>query len=429
MKKITVALIGAGGRGTNYVRLMDKEKFNVVAVAEPVKERRERIKKMYNIPENMCFETYESILQEPKLADCAVIATSDRMHYEPAMKAIEKGYDLLLEKPVAPTYEECVDIANFATEKGVKVLVCHVLRYTDFFLKIKEMIKAGDLGKIISIHHSENVGHIHHSHSYVRGNWGNTEKSANMLLAKSCHDIDILQWLMDEKCINVHSFGSLSFFKEENAPEGAPDYCNQGCPHKNECFYDATIIYSKDNDEWYKGHALQKDNPTDEDYANLLSKTQYGKCVFKCDNDVVDHQVVNLEFESGAVASFNMCSFNEGGRYIRIMGTKGEIYGDMKHNTLDYFDFRTGKHTLINPNELGLDDSITNGHGGGDYGIVETLYEYLANDFGGDMLSEIVISISNHLIVFAAEKSRLEKKVVNMDEFCKEVGFIPVAAN
>ena len=423
MKKITVALIGAGGRGTNYVSLMDKEKFNVVAVAEPIKERRERIKKMHDIPDNMCFENYQALLKEPKLADCAVIATTDRMHYEPSMIAIEKGYNLLLEKPAAPTYKECVDIANFAKEKGVKILVCHVLRYTKFFSKIKEMIKNGDVGNVISIHHSENVGHLHHSHSYVRGNWGNSEKSANMLLAKSCHDIDILQWLMDEDCTNVHSFGSLSFFKKENAPEGAPLYCHEGCPYSKECFYDATDIYSKNHKGWYKGHALQKENPTDEDYANLIRTTQYGKCVFKCDNDVVDHQVVNLEFESGAVASFNMSSFNEGGRYIRVMGTKGEIYGDMKHNSLDYFDFRTGEHTLMNPNELNLDDSITSGHGGGDGGLVEILYEYLANDYDGDMLSEIGISTRNHLIVFAAEKSRLEKKVVNMEEFYKEVGF------
>ena len=423
MKKITVVLIGAGGRGRTYVSHMNKEKFNVVAVAEPIKERRDMIQKMHDIPDSMCFENYEDLLKEPRLASCAVIATTDRMHYDPAMKAIDKGYNLLLEKPVAPTCEECVNIANFAKKKGVKILVCHVLRYAKFFSKIKEMIKNDDIGKVISIHHSENVGHIHHSHSYVRGNWGNSEKSSNMLLAKSCHDIDILQWLMDEKCVNVHSFGSLSYFKKENAPEGSPEFCHEGCPYKNECSYDATYIYSKEHKGWFKGHALQKSNATQEDYDKLIRTTQYGKCVFKCDNDVVDHQVVNLEFESGAVASFNMSSFNEGGRYIRLMGTKGEIYGDMKHNFIDYFDFRTGEHIVIKPNEIELDDSITSGHGGGDGGIVEILYEYLANDYDGDMLSEIGISIRNHLIVFAAEKSRMEKKVVNMEEFYKEVDF------
>jgi len=423
MEKITVALIGAGGRGCKYVSLMDIKKFKVVAVAEPIKERRERIKTRHNISDGMCFESYEELLKEPKLASCVVIATSDSLHYEPAMKAIEKGYDILLEKPVAPTYKECVEIANFAKEKGVKFLVCHVLRYTKFYSKIKEMIKEDAVGRIISIHYNECVGHIHQSHSYVRGNWGNREKSSNMLLSKCCHDIDILQWLMDENCVNVHSFGSLSYFKKENAPEGAPEYCYEGCPHSKECFYDATDIYSGKYPGWYCGHALQKENPTDEDYKNLIKTTQYGKCVFKCDNDVVDHQVVNLEFESGAVISFNMCAFSEGGRYIRVMGTKGEIYGDMHNNSLDYFNFRTGEHTFIKPNELDLDDSITSGHGGGDGGLVEVLYEYLANDYDGDMLSQIDISVKNHLIVFAAEKSRIEKKVVNMEEFYKDVNF------
>ncbi|MBQ7624481.1 MAG: Gfo/Idh/MocA family oxidoreductase [Clostridia bacterium] len=424
MKQLTVALIGAGGRGTTYVSLMDKEKFKVVAVAEPIKERRDRIKDRFGIPENMCFETYEPLLERPKLADCAVIATSDKGHFEPAMKAIEKGYDLLLEKPVAPTCEECVKIAALAKEKGVKILVCHVLRYTKFYSKIKEMIKNGAVGKVVSIDHSENVGNLHQSHSFVRGNWGNTEKSSNMLLAKSCHDIDIIQWLMDEKCVKVQSFGSLYYFRPENAPEGAPEYCIEGCPHSKECLYDATVIYSKEHKGWYKRHALQKDDPTDEDYEKLLKTTQYGKCVFKCDNDVVDHQVVNMEFESGATASFSMCAFNEGGRYIRVMGTKGEIYGSGKDDILDFFDFRTREHTIIKPNETSLDDSITNGHGGGDGGIVATLYEYLVNGYKGDMLSEIGISTENHLIVFAAEESRLKNKVVNMKEFYKETGFV-----
>jgi predicted dehydrogenase len=423
MEKITVALIGAGGRGRKYVSLMDREKYQVVAVAEPIPDRRERVRMWHNIPEDMCFETYEDLLKEPRLASCAVIATPDSLHHDPAMKAIEKGYNLLLEKPVAPSYKDCVEIANFAKEKGVKILVCHVLRYTKFYGKIKEMIKSGAVGKVISIHYNECVGHIHQSHSYVRGNWGNSERSSNMLLSKCCHDIDILQWLMDEKCVNVHSFGSLSYFKKENAPEGAPEYCYEGCPHREECFYDATKIYSGSYPGWYAGHALQLDCPTAEDYEQLLKTTQYGKCVFRCDNDVVDHQVVNLEFESGALISFNMCAFNEGGRYIRVMGTKGELYGDIHTNSLDYFDFRTGTHTIIKPNELNLDDSITSGHGGGDGGIVEVLYEYLAHDYDGDMLSEIDVSVRNHLIVFAAEKSRLEKTVVNMDEFYREVNF------
>ena len=422
MKKLKVILIGAGNRGNTYTSKMSEDKFQVVAVADPIAERRNKIRDRHGISEDMCFDTWETILDMPKFADIAVISTSDNLHYAPTMKAIERGYNLLLEKPVAPTVEECVAIANYAKEKGVKVLVCHVLRYTKFFGKIKEMINNNDIGKVISIHHSENVGNLHHSHSYVRGNWGNTEKSSCMLLAKSCHDIDIIQWLIDSKCVNVQSFGSLSFFKSENAPKGAPEYCIDGCPHHDECYYDATNIYSKDHTGWFKSHALQKENPTDDDYENLLRNTQYGKCVFKCDNDVVDHQVVNLEYENGAVASFNMCSFNEGGRFIRVMGTDGEISGDADQNMLDYFNFKTREHVVIKPWELDLDGSITSGHGGGDDGIVEVLYKYIAEDYEGDMLSEIGISVENHLTVFAAEKARLEKTVVSVAEFQNNVG-------
>ena len=424
MRKLKVVLIGAGGRGNNYTSYMTEDKFSIIAVAEPIKERRESFKQRYNISDDLCFDTWEKLLEKPKMADVAVIATSDSDHYAPAMKAIAMGYNLLLEKPIAPTAKECVDIANFAAEKGVKILVCHVLRYTPFFTKIKSMIRNNDIGKIISIHHSECVGHLHQSHSYVRGNWGNTEKSSSMLLAKSCHDIDIIQWLIDSKCSYVQSFGSLSFFKKENAPEGAPDYCIEGCPYKDECYYNATAMYSVENDEWFKKHALQKENPTQAELENLLRNTQYGKCVFKCDNDVVDHQVVNLEYENGAVASFNMSAFNHGGRYIRIMGTDGEIYGDMTTNTLDYYSFKTDKHTIINPWEKNLNDSITTGHAGGDGGLVEILYKYMAEDYNGDMLSEIAISAENHLTVFAAEKSRLEKKVVNINEFNSENGLV-----
>lgn len=418
MKKLKVILIGAGGRGNAYTSKMTEDKFEIVAVAETNEARRKRFQGKFNIPDEMCFDSWEKLLELPKFADVVIIATSDSMHYFPAMKAIEQGYDLLLEKPVAPTPKECVDIANFAKEKGVKVLVCHVLRYTPFFSKIKEMLNNNAVGKILSIHHDECVGNIHYSHSYVRGNWGNTARSSNMLLAKSCHDMDILQWLLDSKCTFVQSFGTLSHFRKENAPEGTPEYCYQDCPYKDTCYYDATSLYSPTHPETPAGHALQKDNPTKEDYDNLLQNTQYGKCVFHCDNDVVDHQVVNLEYENGAVASFNMSAFNAGGRHIRIMGTDGEIYGDMDKSTIDYFDFKTRKHHITT-----LENIVAIGHHGGDAGIVNTLYEYLVNDYDGDMLSEIGISVENHLTTFAAEQSRLDKKVISVPEYSSNLGF------
>ena len=420
MKKLKVILIGAGNRGRIYVRHMKEHPFEVVAVADMVKERRDYVKNLYDIPEEMCFATWEELLSRPKFADIAIIATSDSLHYGPAMKAIELGYDLLLEKPVAPTPEECADIANAAKAKGVKILVCHVLRYAPFFTTIKEYIQSGKLGKIISIHHCENVGNVHHSHSYVRGNWGNTGRSSCMLLAKSCHDIDIIQWLMGSKCTKVSSFGSLTYFTEENAPADATERCID-CPHVKDCYYSAVRIYvNNENEIGCRDYCTPEVNPTDEQVMEALKTTQYGKCVYKCDNDVVDHQVVNMEFENGGTASFNMSSLNKGGRFIRVMGTDGEIYGDMTENTIQYFDFKTRTFETTMPTGKKLDDTIVGGHGGGDQGIVKALYDYIANDNKDEWLSEIGISVQNHLATFAAEKARLEERVVNVVDYEKE---------
>ena len=421
MKKLTVALIGAGNRGQTYTDLMKDERFQVVAVAEPIDARREYIKNTHNIPEEMCFTTWEDFVKLPKCADMAIVSTMDRMHFEPAMKLISMKYDLLLEKPAAPTAEECLELAKAAKENGVKILVCHVLRYSPFFGKLKELIDAGEVGKIISIHHDECVGNRHQSHSFVRGNWGNAEESSCMILQKSCHDMDILQWLIGSPCKQVQSFGSLSYFTPENAPAGAPDYCIEGCPEAETCYYNAVKLYLEDEKNlWFREAASQLKNPTQEQMEQTLRSTQYGKCVFKCNNNVVDHQVVNLEFENGATASFNMSAFNKGGRHIRIMGTKGEIWGDMSKGIIDLYRFSTREHELIDPSSRKLTDSITDGHGGGDGGIVGVLHKYLTEGYEGDLLSEIEISVQNHMIAFAAEKSRLEGgRVVSLSEYTK----------
>ena len=270
----------------------------------------------------------------------------------------------------------------------------------------------------MSVHHSECVGNRHQSHSFVRGNWGNEEESSFMLLQKSCHDMDIIQWLVGEKCVRAQSFGSLTYFVPENAPEGAPEYCIEGCPKAEEFYYNAVKLYLEDEKNlWFREAAAKVKEPTNEQIKEVLKSTQYGKCVFKCNNDVVDHQVVNLEFEGGTVASFNMCAFNEGGRFIRIMGTDGELSGDMKSKTIDYYNFRTGEHELIDTEKIENSGKVMEGHGGGDLGIVNVLYQYLTEGYEGDLLSEIEISAQNHMIAFAAERSRLENRVVDLAEF------------
>ena len=420
MKTLTVALVGAGNRGQTYTNIMKKdgEHFKVVAVAEPIKERREYIQQLHNIPDEMCFTCWEEFVKHEKCADLAIVSTQDRMHFAPAMKLISMKYNLLLEKPAAPTAEECLELAKAAKENGVKILVCHVLRYTPFFGKLKQLIDEGAVGKIMSIHHDECVGNRHQSHSYVRGNWGNSDDSACMILAKSCHDLDILQWLIGSPCKSVQSFGSLSYFTPENAPAGAPDYCIDGCPAAETCYYNAVKLYLEDEKNlWFREAASQVIKPSQEKMKEVLKNTQYGKCVFKCNNNVVDHQVTNMEFEDGTTASFSMCAFNEGGRHIRIMGTKGELWGDMRTSTIDYYDFATRRHTLIDPSAQKLTDSILDGHGGGDGGIVAVLYKYLCEDYKGDLLSEIEISVQNHMMAFAAEKSRVENRVVSLSEY------------
>ena len=422
-KKLKVILIGAGSRGTSYTTMMAEGQgnFEVIAVAEPIEERRNNIKNKHNIPDEMCFESWEPILEREKFADVVLVCTMDRDHFAPAMAAIEKGYDLLLEKPVAPTPEECSRIRKAAKEKGVKILVCHVLRYTPFFGKLKELIDSGKLGKVMSIEHDECVGNVHQSHSFVRGNWGNEGRSSCMLLQKSCHDIDILQWLVGKKCTRIQSFGSTTYFTEENAPEGAPDYCAEGCPHAETCHYNAVKLYYNDKDNlWFRGAAAKRYCPTDEEVWEAITKTQYGKCVFKCDNDVVDHQVVNMEFEDGTLANFNMCAFNKGGRHIRIMGTKGELVGEASNRMLDFFNFDTREHEQIDTEAKVLGENVVAGHGGGDSGIVNALYRYLTGQCTAEGLSEIGISVDNHMITFAAEESRKNGTVVNVEDFAKQ---------
>ncbi len=418
MRKLKAIIIGAGNRGNGYSHWISEGhgNFEVVAVADPVKARRESLGERHNVSSEMLFESWEDVAKKEKFADVVLICTMDRDHLAPTLAMIEKGYDILLEKPVAPTPEECVKIKNAAAEKGVKILVCHVLRYTNFFRKIKEVIDSGKLGRIMSIEHDECVGNTHQAHSFVRGNWGNSEKSSSMLLQKSCHDMDILQWLIGKKCKRVQSFGSRTYFTKENAPKDAPDYCIDNCPHSETCYYNAVKLYE---DVWYQRVITKNPDPTEEEVDWALRNTQYGKCVFKCDNDVVDHQVVNLEFEDGCLANFNMCAFNEGGRHLRIMGTKGELTGAAGARMLDFFSFETRKHEEIDTNAG--KEGIKNGHGGGDPGIINALYEYLTDNCDDSALSTIDISSENHMIAFAAEESRLTGKVVDVFEYSQNI--------
>lgn len=417
MKQLKVILLGAGQRGQTYTDVMAAlpQQFWVVGVAEPVEANREYIRQKHNIPTENCVCSWEQLLDRPAFADVAIIATQDKLHYAPAMKALELGYDLLLEKPVAPTARECMDIWQQAERFGRKVMVCHVLRYTSFYSRVKQLLEEGVIGQVMSIVHTEGVGNLHQSHSFVRGHWGNEEESAPMLLAKSCHDVDLLQWLMDDRCDRVQSFGSLRYFRPENAPAGAPQRCIDGCPHGESCYYNAVKLYLEDEKNlWFRGAATGLVAPTNEDVRQALENAQYGRCVFRCDNDVVDHQVVNLEFSKGGTVSFTMSAFNKGGRKSNLMGTRGELFLDFEADEIKLFRFDTRQWELINTRT-----GAVSGHGGGDDGIVRALYDYLTGAKAADQVSEIGISCRNHLLVFAAEQARHERRVVDTTEFEK----------
>jgi len=433
MKKIRVIVIGAGNRGGHYTRYMAQmpEKYEIVGMADPYVANRKFFSETYGIPEENCFESWEQILARPKMADVAMVCTTDMMHYAPAMKAIELGYNLLLEKPVAPTDKECADIVLAAEAKGVKVLVCHVLRYTNFYGRVKRLLMDGAVGDIISMELSEAVGNTHFAHSYVRGNWHNTADSAPMLLAKSCHDLDLAHWLLGKKCKRVSSFGRLTHFCKENAPAGAPESCVDGqCPVRETCPYDCRRFYAglPNSNGWKRtvasGIAVDRNNPTWEELLEGMRTKKYGCCVYHSDNNVLDHQVVSMEFEGGVTATLTVNAFNRGGRYIRVYGTKGELSAHMKDTEIRLFTFADRQETMIPVNKV--DEHITGGHGGGDEGIVRELYDYLSGNYTGFRAADIQESVYSHMIGFAAEESRHTGTVVSMEEYLCNQGLYTI---
>ena len=281
MKKVTSIVIGAGLRGGHVYSqyaLDHPDEFQVVAVAEPDKERRESFAKRHNIPEELCFESYEELLGKEKLADCAMICTMDRMHYEPTIMALKKGYHVLCEKPMSPDKKEIIEMGEMAKKYDRILSVCHVLRYSPFFSKLKELLEEGKIGRLMTIQHMEEVGYWHQAHSFVRGNWRNAEESSPMILQKCCHDMDIMLWLADSKCESLSSFGELSYFTEENAPEGAPAYCLDGCPHRDECAFYAPRFYLENLDGYLVRAVTDQTDP--EHVLEALKKGPYGMSIF-----------------------------------------------------------------------------------------------------------------------------------------------------
>lgn len=327
----------------------------------------------------------------------------DGDHYRQAIRALKLGYHLLLEKPIAPTEEECVEIARLAEQMNRKVYVCHVLRYAPLYTTIKEMLDSGEFGDVVSISQTEHVGWWHQAHSYVRGNWRRNDIMP-MIVAKCCHDLDIFVWLIGKDCKRVSSFGSLTYYKKENAPKGSAQYCYK-CKYKEECVYNGIKFYQKYPAFAFASGQYLGDGEDKKAIEECFSREDnpYARCVYKCDNDVVDHQVVNLLFEDGVTAQLTMTAFCEGGRTIRVHCTKGYLEASMVNNIIRYEIYgQEHKERQVTVQET------FGGHGGGDTKMVDDVVKDLLGVQGSKGLTSIEKSVMSHRIGFAAERSRLE---------------------
>lgn len=414
-KPVTAIVIGAGARGRTYASYSEHypKSLKIVGVADINRERQEYMKNLYQIPDEHCFGDWSEVFSRPKFADAVIIATPDNLHYAPALKAMAAGYDLLLEKPVAQSIKECTDILKYAKRYDRIVGICHVLRYAPYFIALKKVLDSGKIGDLVSIQHMECIRFYHMAHSYVRGNWKSSKDTTPIIIAKSCHDMDMMRWLVDKPCKSVSAYGGLKLFKRENAPEGSTARCLD-CPVESECPYSAKKIYLEQRQFLYVFDIPDNDCHNRKYDSLILEKlrtSEYGQCVYRCNNDQCDHFVASFEFDGNITGAFSMEAFTAtGGRLTRIMGTKGWIEGDMKKFTVT--DFLTRKQLVWNKDISSLPGY--EGHAGGDFGIVKDFVLAVANRDASYLTSTIDLSIESHVMGFLAEKSRVLKKRIDM---------------
>jgi predicted dehydrogenase len=406
MPPVTLAVVGAGNRGSAHGgwTLSHPDRARVVAVAEPRAARRDRLATAHGIPASNTFTSWREVADRGRIADAVLICTQDAMHVEPAVAFAELGYHVLLEKPMAITEADCWRIVEAVEDAGVVFAVCHVLRYTPYTRLVKQLVDAGRLGELVSVQHLEPVGFWHHAHSYVRGAWRREDSATFMLMAKSCHDLDWLHYIVGRPIRRVASFGGLAHFRPENRPAGAADRCLD-CAVEQACPYSAVRFYSRylDRDANWPLDAVV-DRRTEADLTAALRHGPYGRCVYACDNDVVDHQVVAMEFDGGPTGTFTMTAFNAGGyRRTRLFGTRGELDGDGE--TVAVYDFLTGTSETLQAHSSG-DATAGGGHGGGDWGLMDAFVRAVATGNRAHILSGPRESLQAHLAVFAAERAR-----------------------
>ncbi len=414
-RPVTVFIAGAGGRGSTYASfaLQHPERMKVVGVAEPRDFYRERMAETYDLSDENVFHNWQDAAARARMADVVIIGTQDAMHADPAVAFAQQGYAILLEKPMAPSESESRRIIQAVKDNHTLFGVCHVMRYTAYTQALKKLLDSGAIGEVVSIQHLEPVGYWHIAHSFVRGNWRNEQESSPMLLAKSCHDLDWIRYMMSAACKSVSSFGSLFHFRREQQPAGASDRCLD-CAVEANCPYSAKKIYLGMLAQGRSGWPVDvvTPEPTVESVTQALRSGPYGRCVYACDNDVVDNQVVNMSFAGGQTAAFTMTGFTHlGHRKTTVFGTRGELTGDGE--VIDYLDFLNDQTHHIDT-RMGRDASPLGGHGGGDYGLMDHFIAAVANDDPSLILSGPDESLETHVMVFAAEKARKEHIVVDL---------------
>jgi predicted dehydrogenase len=410
VKPVKLLIIGAGSRGKTYARyaIEHPDVARVVGVAEPREFFRASMAEKNQVPAENVVEDWTELAARPKFADAVVIATSDALHMEPAIAFAKKGYAMLLEKPLAPDAESCQRIVEAALEQNIIFAVGHVMRYTQYTQRLKALVASGLIGDVVSVQHLEPVGYWHYAHSFVRGNWHNEAASSFMLLAKSCHDLDWLRYIIGQRCVQVSSFGSLKHFRKEEKPEqaGTATRC-MDCAYETQCPYSAKRFYLNRLERNEQGWPLDVITTefTREGVEAALNDGPYGKCVYEIDNDVVDHQVVNLLYENGATASFTMIGTSRiRDRETILFGTCGELRGDGEKIT--HYDFLTEKTA-----EISIEHTAS-GHGGGDFGLMASFVKAVATHDASYILSGPAESLETHLTVFAAEQARRENRVM-----------------
>lgn len=407
-------LIGAGSRGMTYGQCARDLGIEIAAVAELRPDRLTHAGDVLQVPPHMRFRDAADLLALGKIADAAIIATMDRDHFGHVMQALDCGYDILLEKPISPDPGQCIAIEEKANSLGRKITVCHVLRYAPFFIELKRIVDSGELGKIVAIKHAENIGNFHMAHSFVRGNWRNDTTTSPIILQKSCHDLDILLWLTGARCQRVAAFGGLRYFRPENAPEGAAERCLD-CIHSHSCRFDAWKAYQPMLGQWPADVVCLEQ--TEEALKEALRTGPYGRCVFKCDNNVCDHMSILMEFEGGITATFSLTAqTSDIHRNIHIMCEHGEIEADDLDGTITVTSFRRNQAEPAQSRILTVGSRFDSGHGGGDAGIME---DFTTSLRGGtaESRSSISRSVESHLMACAIEESRLTGNVVYMNEF------------